>query len=124
MCHLVLLMPVIGLGVFWLWPFSVAMPVYLIILLISGFVYFAMLKAMHRPVTTGKEGLIGKSVDIVDMAGSKGHVRVHGEIWEAVFEDSFQKTDKGAVKSVQDMTLVIEKESSSHKRMNGARHHH
>lgn len=124
MCHLVLLMPLIGLGVFWLWPFSVAMPVYLVILFISGLVYFAMLRAMHRPVTTGKEGLIGKSAEVIDIAGFRGHVRVHGEIWEAIFEDSFQKGDTGIIKEVRDMILVIEKESAFRKQAPVSGHHH
>lgn len=124
MCHLVLMMPVIGLGVFWLWPFSVAMPVYLVILFISGLVYFALLKAMSRPVVTGKEGLIGRTVEIMDISGYRGHVRVHGEIWEAYFQGSFQKADKGIVKEVRDMTLVIEKESAFRKQAPAAHHHH
>lgn len=38
MCHLVLFMPLIGLALFWLLPFYLALPLYLAILFLSGFV--------------------------------------------------------------------------------------
>ena len=35
MCHLVLLMPLIGLTVFWVSPINIATPIYLVILVLS-----------------------------------------------------------------------------------------
>ena len=110
MCHLILLMPVIGLIVFWIWPLSTALPVYLVILSLTGLVYFALTRAMHRPVVTGKEGLIGKSVDVIDMSGHSGHVRFQGEIWQAFSEDSLQKGNKATIVGVKGLTLRIGKE--------------
>jgi len=106
-------MPLIGLVVFWVWPISIALPVYLVIFLISIMVYLALLKAMQRPVVTGKEGLIGKSVEIMDISGDSGHVRVHGEIWEALFEGTYRITDKVRIKEVRGKTLVLERIPSS-----------
>lgn len=102
-------MPLIGLVVFWIWPLSIALPVYLLIFLISIMVYLALLKAMQRPVVTGREGLIGKSVEIMDISGDSGHVRVHGEIWDAVFEGTFRITDKGKIKDIRGKTLILER---------------
>ena len=51
MCHLVLLLPLFGLAVFWLWPPAVAVPVYLAVLVVSAGVYYLALVAMRLPVT-------------------------------------------------------------------------
>jgi membrane-bound serine protease (ClpP class) len=110
MCHVILLMPFIGLVVFWIWPLSTALPVYLVILSLSGIIYFALLKAMHKPVVTGREGLIGESVDIIDMSNHNGHVRYEGEIWEAYSEDSLYKGDKAIILEVNGLKLKIGKE--------------
>jgi len=47
MCHLVLLLPLFGLTVFWLWPPAVAIPVYLVVLAVSAGVYYLTLVAMR-----------------------------------------------------------------------------
>ncbi len=109
-------MPALGIVVFWIWPLSIALPVYLVILITSGFIYYALMQAMRRPVATGKEGLLGKPVEILDISGHDGHVRVHGEIWQAAFEGSFLKADKGIIKDVQGMTLIIGRASVNHPR--------
>ncbi len=124
MCHIILLMPVIGLIVFWIWPLSTALPVYLVILSLSGLVYFALMRAMHRPVVTGKEGLMGKSVDVIDMSGHNGHVRFQGEIWQAFSEDSLHEGNKASVIGMDGLTLRIGKEHSLRERMEIKGHCH
>ena len=124
MCHVVLLMPVIGLMVFLIWPFGTALPVYLVIFSLSGLLYFAILRAMQRPVRTGNEGLIGNPVEIIDIDSNEGHVRVHGEIWKAAFEVPFRKTEKGRIKAIRNMILIIEKASSSQDLTSRKTHHH
>jgi len=110
MCHVILALPVIGLAVFWIWPLSIALPVYLVILSISGLFYFAILKAMHRPVVTGRAGLIGRPVDVLDVSGRSGHVRLLGEIWRAVFDDLLRQGDRAWVVGVTGLTLRIAKQ--------------
>lgn len=107
MCHIVLLMPVFGLAVFWLWPLSVALPVYTVIAVLSGFIYFALLRAMHQPVRTGKEGLIGEVVETTAKLNPEGEVRVHGEIWKAVSPDKMKKGDMAKVIDIDGMTLKV-----------------
>jgi hypothetical protein len=58
MCHLVLLLPLFGLTVFWLWPPAVAIPVYLIVLVVSAGAYYLTSAAMRLPVTAGREALV------------------------------------------------------------------
>jgi membrane protein implicated in regulation of membrane protease activity len=107
MCHLLLLMPIIGLVVFWIWPLSIAIPVYLVILILSTAIYVIALKSMRKPVVTGSEGLIGKAAEILDMSNHKGHVRIENEIWDAYTDEPLQKGDEARVIEIQGMTLKI-----------------
>jgi membrane-bound serine protease (ClpP class) len=107
MCHVILLMPVLGLVVFWIWPLSVALPIYLVILAVSGTVYAAIMKAMHRPVTTGTEGLIGRHVQVIEWSGHSGHVRVQGAIWRSESDEQFQAGDTADIGAVEGLTLII-----------------
>ena len=113
MCHLILLMPVIGLIVFWIWPFDTAMPVYLVILTISGLLYAAIMKSMRRPVTTGSEGLRGERVVVMEMRGHEGRVRLHGAIWRAVTDDDLRPSEPARVVAVNGLTLKIKREGAA-----------
>jgi membrane-bound ClpP family serine protease len=109
MCHLVLLMPLFGVIVFWIWPLSVALPVYLVILALSGLIYFVIMKAMHQPVKTGRQGLIGEVGEISDSKNHRGHVSVHGEIWEADISSNLHRGDQAVVTGVNGLRLEVQK---------------
>ena len=123
MCHIMLLLPVIGLVVFWIWPLSTALPIYLAMLMISGFSYYGIMKLMRRPVATGKEGLVGQRVEIIDMSGRTGHGRIHGEIWRVISDDVLHAGDKAVICGVEDLTLRIARESAFEKQPKPKTHH-
>ena len=54
-CHLILLLPVIGLGLFVLLPFEVALPPYVVVVGISSLFYFALWRTLRRSIRTGTE---------------------------------------------------------------------
>ena len=83
MCHLVLLLPLFGLTVFWLWPPAVAGPVNLVVLVISAGVYYLALVAMRLPVTVGPEALAGARGKVVRVESGELQVRVRSEVWDA-----------------------------------------
>ena len=64
MCHLVLLMPVFGLAVFFLLPLPYAAAIYLLILIATALLYRAVVKAMCRRVVTGTEAMLGASASV------------------------------------------------------------
>ncbi len=88
---IILLLPLIGIIVFWLMPLYLAIPVYLVILLISGLLYWAIVRAMKRRPYTGSEGLIGEEARVVTKSGSHDAaeyiVSVRGELWSANSRD-------------------------------------
>ena len=93
-CHLLLIMPVVGLGLFAVLPLSIALPAYLVLTAISLLVYWSIMRAMHRPVTTGPEGMIGARAEAVTDLSPTGRGRYKGELWQAVAA-SRPSTDSG-----------------------------
>ncbi len=58
-CHVLLLMPVIGLALFAFVPWEVAFPAYAIISVASLFIYYKIMRAMRQPVHSGSEAIVG-----------------------------------------------------------------
>lgn len=86
MCHLVLLLPVVGLGVFWMFPLGLALPLYGGLFALSVLLYVAVFKALGRRVVTGREALEGQRGEVVRLVrgGVAGmQVKVGCEFWSA-----------------------------------------
>lgn len=83
MCHLLLLLPVLALPVFWLWPADISIPVYAVVVVVSALLYWSMLKMTRRPVMTGREHVIGSTAEVVT-SGEQLTVSLEGEHWHAV----------------------------------------
>jgi len=62
---ILLLLPLIGIVVFWLLPLPLSIPIYLVILLASGLMYWTIVRAMKKRSKNGVEGLIGAEARVV-----------------------------------------------------------
>lgn len=69
--------PVVGLGLFLILPWPIALPLYLSIAAISFALYAKIAQSMHRPVTTGGESLLGRVAEVAP----DGSLKVKGERW-------------------------------------------
>src|SRR5665811_1463183 len=83
MCHLVLLMPVFGLAVFFVLSLPVALVVYLAILGVSILLYKAVIDAMSRRVVTGREAMLGTVASVKRVKSGRVVVCLRGELWTA-----------------------------------------
>jgi len=110
MCHIILIMPILGIAIFWILPMSIALPIYLIILTLSILIYNSLLHAMHTPVTTGIQGLIGHKATVLDSINPEGHVKIHGEIWNAVSSNVLRRGEKVDIVGVEGLTLRVQNE--------------
>ena len=107
MCHLALLLPFFGLPVFWLWPLSMALPSYLVILLLSAGIYYYTIVAMRRNVITGPEALLHSEGVVVSQYGLKTTVRIQGELWSARSGDVLEPGDIIQVVDVNGLSLQV-----------------
>jgi membrane protein implicated in regulation of membrane protease activity len=83
MCHLVLFLPVLALPVFWLFPFSIAMPIYLVISSISLVLYFLIFRAMRMKPQVGLEAMLGQTGVVIKEIAPEGKIEYAAEIWNA-----------------------------------------
>lgn len=82
MCHLVLFMPVFALPVFWLLPWPLATAIYVCVLAVSAWLYYVIIKLMHRPSKIGLHTLFNADGTIVQVEGLCGLARIGRELWK------------------------------------------
>lgn len=86
MCHLLLLLPVLTLPVFWVWPLSVAGPLYAVVVAVSVFFYLYVWKAWRTPPANGLQNLIGETGRVVRVGPRNVTLQLGGELWTAEIE--------------------------------------
>jgi membrane protein implicated in regulation of membrane protease activity len=106
-CHLLLIVPVVGLGLFAVLPFPIALPAYLVMSTPSLFVYWATSRAMHRPVTTGMEGMIGARAQAVTDLSPRGRIRYGGELWFAEAAEPIASGTRVTIERVEGMSVRV-----------------
>jgi membrane-bound serine protease (ClpP class) len=60
-------------------------------------------------VTTGAEGLIGSTAEVIEACEPAGRVRLRGEIWHARCASGAQVGDQVSVTAVDGLTLEVER---------------
>jgi hypothetical protein len=65
MHHLIFLMPVLGLVIFWLLPPALAVPIYAVVLGGSVLAYIAVARVMRRPALMGPHELEHAPAEVV-----------------------------------------------------------
>lgn len=82
-CHLVLGVPLLIAGLFFLLPWPVAFPIALLLGIGTAAITYQAARALRRPVITGKAALIGGVGDAVSDLTSEGLAKVGSELWVA-----------------------------------------
>lgn len=83
MCHVLLLLPVLALPVFWIWPAEIALPVYGVAAAVPFGIYALVYWAWKVPLAHGPQMLIGATGHVVSVEGRRVTLRVRGELWLA-----------------------------------------
>lgn len=113
MCHLILLMPVLGLPLFWLLPLGYALPINIALWLISAFLYRLIRKAMMKPIRDGFRSLIGTEAEVVSKRAlthsARYLVRAQGELWSAYSTDALDIGEWVNIVAVKGIGVVIER---------------
>ena len=108
-------MPILGLPIFWLWPMSVAAPSYIVILLLSGWLYYYVIVAMRRPVETGSEEILHSIGQVVGLGERFVRVRVHSEVWNAESPDKLRKGDLVTIEKLDGLILTVRRHPGGHR---------
>jgi membrane-bound serine protease (ClpP class) len=110
MCHLILFLPFFAVPLFWIFPFVTALPLYLLVLGISLFLYFKIFQAMRQKVKTGQEAMLGKKGLVVEDIDPEGKIQYANEIWDATAREScFFKGEQVKIREIHGLVLQVEK---------------
>ena len=108
-CHLLLAMPVLGLGLFLALPWPLALPPYLVIVALSLILYVKIWQSTRRPVRTGRGGMLGASVTVtVPVTAKGGQVRYRNELWSAMSQDHLDAGAQAHIVGIRGMQLVVQ----------------
>ena len=108
MCHLVLFLPVFALPIFWIFPYSTAMTIYLIIMGISLLLYFLIFKAMMMKPQVGIEAMLGKTGVVIKDIAPEGKIQYATEIWNAMTDDrKFSAGEKVVIHGFWGMNVLV-----------------
>jgi hypothetical protein len=78
-CHLLLLLPVVGLGLFWVLPWPVAFGLDAVLVALALGIAIPGMRALYRPVLTGREALVGTAAEAATDVGREGLIRCQGD---------------------------------------------
>ncbi|MFQ6000630.1 MAG: NfeD family protein [Anaerolineae bacterium] len=106
-CHLLLFMPLIGLGVFIIFPLEVAFPTYAIASVTSLFIYYKVMRAMRQPVQSGREEMVGAIATVVTPMDSAGRVRYRNEFWSVVSEEKLRPGQRVRIMGFKGLKLIV-----------------
>ncbi len=100
-------------------PLNSAVPIYVVIVLLSAFLYWLITKAMKEPIQDGFQSLIGTEAEVVSKRATDSParylVRSHGELWTAYSTDILEIGEQVSIVAVKGIGVVVEPvESSSH----------
>lgn len=109
MCHLLLLMPLVALPLFWLLPIAIAAPIYGGIVVLSAWLYIFVFKALSRPIVSGKEEILHSTGEVVDVNDHEVHVRIHNELWNTESSDTLRPGGRVKVIDMENLILKVKK---------------
>jgi membrane-bound serine protease (ClpP class) len=76
--------------------------------LMVAFIVYMATRAMRHPITTGAQGMIGASAEVVADFTGKGKVRYGGELWNARSDRPLRAGDAARIVKVEGLTLWVE----------------
>ena len=63
----------------------------------------------NRQSPTGESGMIGLIAEVKEWEGKKGKVFVHGELWKAESDDSFEPGDETVIHLIKRLVLTVKR---------------
>lgn len=110
MCHLILMLPVAALPLFWFLPLTIAGPLYGAAATMAGVVYCYAWETGRRPVKIGRKRLCDTK-GLVVAAQPVLRVKVDGEIWRARTPEALVPGDEVRVADLKGLILRVAKTS-------------
>ena len=118
-CHLIFIVPALGLLLFWFLPLGYALAITVVIVLIAVFLYLLIRRSMRKPVQDGFQSLIGTEAEVVSSQAPYHSTRYlvrsqgEGELWSAYSTDVLEIGEQVNVVAVKGIGVVVERAENS-----------
>jgi membrane protein implicated in regulation of membrane protease activity len=101
--------PLLGLSLFWLLPWKIALVPYLFLVAVSLFFDSLMMNAMRTPIQDRFHDMIGATAVVYKWRGDQGQVVWKDEFWLAHTNDgrSLVTGERVVIESVSGLTLTV-----------------
>ncbi len=80
---IIMLSPVWAVVLFYFFPLSTALPLYIVILIAAAYCNIVMFWSMRAKPKTGIEAMIGKEALVIEEINPEGKIEIAGELWAA-----------------------------------------
>src|SRR3990172_1471427 len=110
MCHLVFLIPLAGIPLFWILPSGYALLINILLWIVCGLLGYKVVRAMVMPPKDGFRSLIGTEaivVSIVKKTYSQYLVRAGHELWTARSVETLRPGEMVEVTATDGIKLVV-----------------
>ncbi len=107
MHHLLLLVVLFGWILFLYLSWQVALPVYVVAVVISLAVYWKITEARRKTPVIGKRAMIGGKALVARIKGDDIDVEYEGEIWRAVSPEPLHQGQRVIIKGVEGLVLKV-----------------
>jgi membrane protein implicated in regulation of membrane protease activity len=107
---LILFLPVLAIGLFFILPVSQALPAYLLVLAFSIVLDIMIVRSLRRSRRTDLFAMVGRTGEVMSWTRGAGQVQCQGTIWEARSEhgESFVRGTTVKVIGLRGLTLIVE----------------
>lgn len=108
--HLILLLPLAALPLFWVLPLPLALPLYIFCVVVAGLAWWFITRSLKRRVVTGAPGLIGTVGEVISPGNGAGRdclVRAAGELWSARCDTGLHPGDSVVIRGVKGIRLKV-----------------
>ena len=110
MCHLIFLVPIAGIPLFWIFPLEYTLPINILLWIVFGLLGYKVVRAMMRPPEDGFKSLVGTDAIVVS-AESQGYgqylVKAGHELWTARGIGPLRPGERVKVTAADGIKLVV-----------------
>lgn len=107
MSHLISLMPLVALSLFFILPWKVALPFYLFLSVGSVIIHRRANISQHWRPLIGKRAMIGSRAVVVTIRANEAEVEYRGEIWRATSAQPLTEGQQVIIKGINGLVLRV-----------------
>ena len=107
MHHLLLLVVLIGWILFLFLSWQIALPLYVMGVIISLAIYWKVIQAQRRRPVIGKRAMVGDQAVVVRVEAEEAEVEYQGETWRAVSSQPLRSGQKVIIEGVEGLILRV-----------------